>query len=220
MATVAAVYNVQRYRRSAEEIMGQTERTTKRPKINHKRVWASVSRPAVAVTEELFAEAETRLAGEKREIVILVDGDERQLNRIKSQIGKSQIAPTIIVDFIHVLEYLWKAAYCFHAEGSQEAEAWVQHKALEILNGNVSHTAAGIRRSATLQKLPQAERTAVDKCANYLLKRKNELRYNEYLAKGYPIATGVIEGACRHLIKDRMDVTGARWRLKVELKLY
>jgi len=124
------------------------------------------------------------------------------------------MSATVIVDFIHVLDYLWKAAYCFHDAGTKEAEKWVQHRALELLNGNVSYTAAGMRRSATLQNLSQEQRKGIDTCANYLLNRKNELHYDEYLEKGYPIATGVIEGACRHLIKDRMDITGARWRLK------
>ena len=213
MATVATVYEVGRHERSANEIMGQTKPSTIRPKIKDKRVWASVSRDATAVTNELFAEASKRIHNDAQECVVLVDGDNHQLSRVKHQLDTLAIPTTIIVDFIHVLEYLWKASYCFYNEGSEEAELWVQEKALALLNGNVSHTAAGMRRSATLQNLTKNERAAVDTCANYLLKRKNELKYDEYLASGYPIATGVIEGACRHLIKDRMDITGARWRL-------
>ncbi len=71
-----------------------------------------------------------------------------------------------------------------------------------------------MRRSATCRRLSATQRQAVDTCANYLLKRQKYLRYDEYLARGLPITTGVIDGACRHLIKDRMDLTGARWRLK------
>jgi hypothetical protein len=86
-------------------------------------------------------------------------------------------------------------------------------KALRILQGKSSDVAAGIRRSATLQELSDKERENADKCADYLLKYRDFLQYDNYLAEGYPIATGVIEGACRHLICDRMDITGARWRL-------
>ncbi len=82
-----------------------------------------------------------------------------------------------------------------------------------ILQGRSSQVAAGIRRSATLLKLSPQARTPVDKCADYLLKYRDFLRYDEYLAAGYPIATGVIEGACRYLVKDRMELTGARWSL-------
>jgi hypothetical protein len=84
---------------------------------------------------------------------------------------------------------------------------------LRILEGSASSVAAGMRRSATNQKIEEQIRKPVDKCANYLIKYSQYLKYNEYLELGYPIATGVIEGACRHLIKDRMDVTGARWGL-------
>jgi hypothetical protein len=90
----------------------------------------------------------------------------------------------------------------------------MQQRALRLLQGKASAVAAGIRRSATLQGLSQPERQNADQCADYLLKYRSYLRYDQYLQHGYPIATGVIEGACRHLIIcDRMDITGVRWRL-------
>ncbi len=69
-----------------------------------------------------------------------------------------------------------------------------------------------MRISATKQSL--SKRDNIDKCADYLLKNKLRLPYGEALKKGYPIASGVIEGACRHLINGRLDITGARWSLK------
>jgi hypothetical protein len=145
---------------------------------------------------------------------MLVDGGVQQLKDIKTCIEYYQVAVTLILDFIHVLEYLWKAAFCFHAEGSEEAEAWVAERALQILKGKASDVAAGMRRSATLRQLSIEERKPGDTCADYLLKYQQMLKYDEYLAAGLPIATGVIEGACRHLIKDPMDITGARWGLQ------
>ena len=90
----------------------------------------------------------------------------------------------------------------------------MKERALKILDGEVSQVAAGIRRSSTKRNLNSKERKNADKCANYLLKYKSYFRYDKYLVAGYPIATGVIEGACRYLIKDRMDITGARWGLQ------
>ena len=90
----------------------------------------------------------------------------------------------------------------------------MQEKALGVLKGNSSDVAAGMRRSATRQNLSQNSRTAVDKCADYLLNNRPYLTYNIFLEKGYPIASGVIEGACRHLINDRLAITGSRWGLK------
>lgn len=113
-----------------------------------------------------------------------------------------------------MIEYLWKAAYCFYADGSPEAEAWVKERILRILEGKSSDVAAGMRRSATLRRLSEKARKPVDTSANYLLKNREMLKYDEYLKQGLPIATGAIEGACRYLIKDRMDITGARWGLE------
>ena len=46
-----------------------------------------------------------------------------------------------------------------------------------------------------------------------LNKNRHRMRYDEYLRQGYPIASGVIEGACRHLIKDRMERAGMHWTM-------
>jgi hypothetical protein len=107
-------------------------------------------------------------------------------------------------------EYLWGAAWCFFPEGDPNAERWVHEKALAILGGNATIVAAAIRRKATHRCL---ERVKADRCADYLHNKRPYLDYPTALASGWPIATGVIEGACRHLIKDRMDITGARWGL-------
>jgi hypothetical protein len=99
-------------------------------------------------------------------------------------------AVTIIVDIIHMLDYVWKAAWAFHSEGSSQAERWVDERLLEILRGRASWVAAGMRRSATLRGLTDKQRAAVDNCADYLLSNAQYLRYDEYLAKGMPISTG------------------------------
>ncbi|CCK24825.1 hypothetical protein BN159_0446 [Streptomyces davaonensis JCM 4913] len=58
-----------------------------------------------------------------------------------------------------------------------------------------------------------ARRDAVDACHRYLTSHLDQLRYDTALKDGWPIATGAVEGACRHLIADRLDITGARWGL-------
>lgn len=82
------------------------------------------------------------------------------------------------------------------------------------MNGKAQNVASGLRRAATREGLDQKKRETVDIAANYIQNNKQRLKYNESLEQGLPIATGVIEGACRHIVKDRMDLTGARWRLK------
>ena len=117
---------------------------------------------------------------------------------------------TILIDLVHVLEYLWGAAWCFFPEADPDAETWVRERALAILHGHARQVAAGIRRRATNARLAKAKRRKADRCATYLVNKARYLDYPSALAAGWPIATGIIEGACRHLVADRMDITGAR----------
>lgn len=214
MATTAAVYSVDPNIKTPEQVLNRSCEQPKRPIIENKRVWASVERGQKSVISEAIAEAISRDEANKRDWVFVVDGEINQLRNIHQLLKGAKREATIVVDFIHVLEYVWKAAYCFHKAGSDEAEAWVKAKALKILEGKASTVAAAMRRSATNQGLSERKRSAVDKCANYLLSNKAYLKYDKYLRLGYPIASGVIEGACRHLINDRLGITGARWGLK------
>jgi len=102
---------------------------------------------------------------------------------------------TLVLDFIHVTEYVWAAAWDLFKEGDAAAEGWVRRYLRQILEGRASTVAAAIRRSATCRKLEK--RTNIDKAAQYLLGHIAMLRYDEFLRDGLPIATGVIEGACR-----------------------
>jgi hypothetical protein len=219
MATVSTVYDMERNVRTPEQIMCSTDEQKraeqKVPRARNKRVWASVERTAETVIGEAIEEALRRDPQKKRPWVVLIDGQGQQLRTTLACLNEYEVAgTTLILDFIHVLEYLWKAAYCFHQEGSEDAETWVRERALNVLNGKASNVAAGIRRSATLRGLSDSARKPADTCADYLLKYAPMMRYDQYLASGFPIATGVIEGACRHLIKDRLDITGARWSLQ------
>lgn len=216
MATVASVYNISPFIRTPESIMDKTKvpAGTVVPRPEYKRVWASIEKSSQEVIEDMFYEALRRDPKQERKWVILVDGHKAQLKQIKRVKKKLQVNATIVLDFIHVLEYLWKAAYCFHDEKSKAAEQWVKERALNILNGKAGYVAGGIRRSCTKLKMRKKRRKNADKCVEYLLNNKEYLQYDAALCSGYSIATGVIEGACRYLIKDRMDITGARWRLK------
>lgn len=217
MATVAAIYTVAPFVRTPEEVAGTLapihSAPRPRPRPEAKRVWASLEKDPEDVIEEAFQEASKRDPQRQKRWVALVDGDPHQLRLLHASQRRHQVALTIVLDLIHVVEYLWKAAFVFCPEGSRELEDWVGRRLLNILQGYASSVAAGIRRSATLRGLTSAAREAADACADYLLHHASYLRYHEYLAAGLPIATGVIEGACRHLVKDRMDLTGARWSL-------
>jgi len=215
MAQVAAVYTVQSHVRTGESIMKVAEDDNVLPfrtPVRNKRVWASVEREAEFVIEEAFLEALQRDPEQQREWVVLIDGLPQQIKLIKKVMKRLSVEATIVMDFIHVLEYLWKAAWCFFDKGDDAVEKWIAEKAVKILNGHCSQVAKGIRLSATKREITNREN--IDKCADYLLNNKERLQYGKALKSGFPIASGVIEGACRHLINDRLDITGARWSLQ------
>jgi len=105
------------------------------------------------------------------------------------------------------------AAWSFHAEGDPAADAWVRVHAQAVLAGGATRVAGNLRRAATRAGLEPAQRANADTCARYLTNKRAHLDYPTALKEGWPIATGIIEGACRHLVKDRMDLTGAHWGL-------
>jgi hypothetical protein len=217
MAQVAAVYTIAPFVRRPEDIVRELAPdhgvAARRPAPEAKRVWASLLAEPNEVIDAAFREALRRDPKQQKRWAVLCDGNETQLMDLCRAELRHAADVVIILDIIHVGEYLWKAAPAFHSAATPEAEAWVRERLLAVLQGKAVHVAAGIRRSATLRRLSRAERAPVDDCAGYLLKYAAFMRYDEYLAAGLPIATGVIEGACRHLVKDRMDLTGASWRL-------
>jgi hypothetical protein len=199
MATVATVYSIEAHERTPETIMClERENKPVRPRGTNKRVWASLERQPEEVIRAMFDEALRRDPEKKRTWAVLVDGAEKQLDLVLGFVLQYGAEVHLILDFIHVLEYVWKAAYSFCSVGSKDAEEWV----------------AEMRLSATAHRLSKDKSKAVEKCADYLQKYDTLLDYDIFLKKGLPIASGAIEGACRHLIKDRMDLTGARWRLQ------
>jgi hypothetical protein len=164
---------------------------------------------------KIFAEADRRDPGRTRTWIALADGDVYQLGLIQAQAAARGITVVILVDFIHVLEYLWKAAWCFHLPRDPAMEDWVIAQALDILHGRVSDVIARIGQlAADHPPKPGGEHAKIiRKTLSYLENKQPYLDYPAALANGWPIATGVIEGACRHLVQDRMGITGARWSL-------
>ena len=218
MACVGGVYSVEPFHRTVDEILDEMlreKKQTKRPKPKNKRLRAVLTREVDGkpvngkdvVFDWLADEVQQRTAHERRTIVAIMDGESKlrdlQEAKIPDAVG--------ILDIWHVTEYLWKLAYCFHAEGSDEAESFVETYLRKVLEGNVGRAIGGIRQMATKRGLSKHKREKLEQCLNYFEARRETMKYDEYLAAGYPIGSGVVEGACRHLVKDRMEQTGMRW---------
>jgi hypothetical protein len=203
----------QKRRRRKAQAAGQKKGKPREPQARGKWLTASVTDDIPAVIAAAFDEADRRDPARSREWAVLIDGNRTQIDAVTAEAAARGVTVTIIIDFIHVLEYCWKAAWSFFDKGEPAAEEWVADQARKILQGKARQVAAGIRRRATAYGYSPAERAGADECARYLQNKQDHLGYATALAKGWPIATGIIEGACRHIVKDRMDITGARWSL-------
>lgn len=218
MATVSAVYTVQPHERSPASIVDGLRRIRsvkqkEGPKPELKRLWASVDQAPQDVIRAAFAEALKRDPQCQKRWIVLIDGDRKLERWVKRAVKEFGVTVTFGLDMMHALQYLWRAGMAFHAEATTELENWVLERLQKVLEGGVSDVVAGMTRSATLRNLTKEQRKAVDSCALYFLRRKHMMRYDELLALGAPVATGVVEGGCKYLINDRLDVTGARWSL-------
>ena len=223
MATVAAVYTIEPYKRTPEEVAKEVSSkrhlrvVARRPRPEEKRVWASLRKSKDDIFDEVAQEMHLRDPTHKKKWVCVTDGEKAlQLRALEKLTGA-----TLILDLFHVLERLWDVANAFYKKGSDEARDWVTAHLLMILQGKVSHVVRGIRQSATKrkQKLRGKKRKKVNKATNYFMNNREFMRYDEYLAAGYPIGSGAGEGACRCLIKDRLERTGMRWNKSAEAVL-
>lgn len=218
MAEVAAVYTLEPWPRTIADVLhglrDKRELAAERPRPTHKRVWASIEHTPQQVIDDAFAEAMRRDPGHSRRWIVLVDGQRDQLRRIKRAATRVGVEITIVLDVVHVLEYLWRAAYAFCPEGTDDAEAWVECRLLALLNGRSGgEIAKSLRLMIKSHALDTNAAKPVLKAAHYLVANTRLMHYDRALAEGLPIATGVIEGACRYLVQDRMGRTGARWSL-------
>jgi hypothetical protein len=220
-AMVASIYNIAPHFRTVDDIMDEflgnkTTNSPCPPRPEQKRVWASLVKEKADVFHAMADEGQRRTAGVKT-AVFLGDGanilQDLAKTMLKPQFEGTRITFMIILDLLHVLGYLWKAAFAFYAEGDRQAEEWVGTYLRMLLEGKASLVASVLRHLATQQNLQGSKREAVEKAADYFLNNKEYMHYETYLELGLPIASGVIEGTCKHLVKARFEISGARWGL-------
>jgi hypothetical protein len=221
MATVAAVYSVDRYVRTPEQVVAALfrdapEPSGKRPQPQGKQVWASLPRaeqPGSGIDAafawllgELFVRG--RVDSHNKPLAYLSDGQEALWDARRECLPEAAVD---ILDFLHVTPRLWQAAHVFHPEKSQAAEDFVRERALRVLQGRAKDVIRGMREMATKRGVSGAKKKTLTVVCGYLEANLERMRYDEYLRQGLPIASGVIEGACRHLVKDRMERAGMHW---------
>lgn len=231
MAIVGAAYTIDPNVRTPEEIAEDLYRkpgekrpeSVPRPEPCHKRLWASLTiEPESGGDEDearhglasvfgwLSSELETRNPKRKRETVCIMDG-QPSLWEAAALFFNWLVGIVWILDLLHVTSRIWQVARLFHPGDDNAARAFVRKNVLQILQGKVLKVLRSWKRRAEEQNLSPQARSQLRKISNYLKANHKRMKYDEYLARGYPIASGVIEGACRHYVKDRMERAGMNW---------
>jgi hypothetical protein len=228
MAVVGAVYPIDRYRRTPEQVWEalfrepgaatpREEAAPCRPAPEHKRVRVNLNgcEPATSVraSEAMFAwlveQARQRDPAQQRPWVVLMDGQPSLWEEAEQALGE---APRVeILDLLHATAHLWEAVHLFHAPGSALALKMMEFVVLALLWGMSEGVVNWLEAAAVEVGLSRGRRHPLTKICNSLRRHQARMHYDEYLAAGYPIASGVIEGACRHGVKDRMERAGMHW---------
>jgi hypothetical protein len=216
MAETVAVFDVIPAPRTPEQVMAREPGApADGPRAVNRWYACDITASRDVTIARAAGEAERRDPGHRRPWIALLDGDPCQIRWIQDQAAARGVPVTVIIDFIHVLGYLWKAAWCFHPPRDPAIEDWVIAQGLDILHGRVAEVITRISQLAEDHPpRPGSEHAKnIRKTLHYLDAKQPYLDYPAALANGWPISTGVIEGACRHLVQDRMGITGARWGL-------
>lgn len=215
MATVAAVFSQAPRVRTAQDVLDSLfanpeaprPQRGRRQRPTNKRVWASLTAGKDAFITDVRAEIDRRDPGHRHTWVMVTDG-ERALQR---RVAVSFAGVTLVLDLLHVTEKLWKAAHALHPEGSPEATEFVRQRAGRILTGGVSQVVKGLRQIVTKRRLTGNKAKTLRGVADYFYANRDRMRYDVYLAQGWPIASGSVEGTCKTLVRDRLERSGMRW---------
>ena len=221
MSCVGAVYTIDPFVRSADDVVNEVMREEcqkDRPVPQNKRVRAELTRERdgeeINAKDEIFSwfgeEVESRDNNHDKPLVCIMDGE----RSLWATLARFITCVVCILDLFHVMERLWDGANCFCAEGSEEAKAFVTARLERMLEGDVGRVIGGLKQMATKHNLRGAKLKRLRKVITYFENNRKYMAYDEYLANGYPIGSGVAEGACRHLVKDRMELTGMHWRVE------
>ena len=212
-AIVTTIYTITAAPRTPTEVIAsffkenQPKKTPKKDaKPQNKHIWATLDGKDVALSR-LSIQVALREGGHLLHRIALCDGCEALQSRIVLQF-KGFI---LILDFVHANEYLWDVANSLLGETSEQRLEWVKSRTLQILSGQTEQVIAELRRIAKNKKTKVAQRKQLHKTANYFERNLPYMDYQTYLSNGYPIASGAIEGACRHFVKDRFELSGMRW---------
>ena len=208
-AIVTTIYNIEPFTRTPEQVVASyyDKISLDRPsKPQNKHLWATLDGKDAAL-RRLSKLVADRLGSQVRQKIALCDG----CPSLQSRLAKYFPDFILILDFIHANEYLWDVANALFSENDDQRFEWMKVRTLQLLSGQTQQLIAEIRVLAKKPKLRKSKCMQLIQTANYFERNLPFMDYPAYLSKGWPIASGVIEGACRHFVKDRCELSGMRW---------
>jgi hypothetical protein len=209
-AIATAVYTIAPYRRTAQDVLRALFKKDaagpQRPVPCHKQIFASLDGKDLAL-QRLAAWVKRREGPQVHTRVALTDGAEALQQHMQAKLPGF----TLVLDIIHVDEHLWQAGTALHGETEPQREAWVEAQLQELLCSRTDEVIQCLVEKAHLLPTSSSVGKVLRQVAHYLERNRDYMDYAEYLRQGWPIGTGVIEGTCRHLVKDRMELSGMRW---------
>jgi len=209
MATVISTYVTPRHIRTVDDIVSEVSdhgTPDSKPKPQNKLIWGSLTDGPERTVARLKKAVDERLS-QGNELVCILDGERSLWALVYAYFGSA----FFVLDIFHVMEHLGKAALCFHDEGSPHARQFVTQRLRMLLAGKAGRVIGGLKQMLTKQELTDTKRYDLNQVIGYLERNRKHMRYEICLARGYPIGSGVIEGACRNLINDRLELTGMSW---------
>jgi len=219
MACVGGVYTIDRFERSVDDVLDDIRRKKcdgDRPEPQNKRLRANLTREVNGRTLNakdatfgwLRHEADQRNPHGEKTVVCIMDGETKLWDKQREMFPEA----VGVLDIFHVMEHLWPCVHRFEAENSPEACRLFEKQFRGILEGRVGRVIGAFRQMAVKQKLKPSALGKLEEHLVYFENNRHRMQYDEYLEQGFPIGSGVVEGACRNLVKDRMERTGMRWR--------
>jgi hypothetical protein len=223
-AYIGAVYSIEPFVREPQDVLDELFRdevSTRRPRPQGKRLWAematAVDGSLVSGIDRVFIElaidVKTRDPDRQKTLVCLMDGERKLWDLQQEWLDRA----VEVLDFFHVLERVRDVSKVVYPQDKSHRGVWVTKQTRDLLNGNVETV---IRRWRRLQRQAEKDKSwtsdnlkTVSSAITYFTNNRHRMSYDEYLAQGYPIGSGMAEGACRNLVKDRLDCTGMHWRL-------
>jgi hypothetical protein len=211
-AVVTGLYTIAPYRRTPPEVVAallqdpDSPEVAARPAPVGKELRATLEGKTLAMARLVLRVAQ-REGPQIQHRVALTDGAEALQQQVVTQLP----AHTLVLDIIHATEYLWDAANALLGETHPHRTTWVRSYLEPLVAGQTEAVLTALEAEANDPMCTVTQRQAVRRTVNYYRRNCTYMRYDEYLAQGWPIGTGVIEGACRHLVKDRMEQSGMRW---------